>query len=346
MNRSNLWKFARGLIYIQLFILVLVAGITVDIKTNLQELSRQGLAVAQVLRPFSRLDIDPRLGEAMLYQSYTGFYPERPTMPLSRWLTSAGILAGSPQDMLETHIQAVAWSEVADLASLEPQGSEPALAAKEVQEKGKMEPVQNPELKNQRLVFYCTHTGETYRPDSGKCRLEGKRGLITRVAANLQKETEARGFTAVYIDTIHDSPYTKSYANSRKTVQQLLDQGNFAALFDIHRDSIPQEKPEVVEIDGKKAAKILIIVGTDERKPHPHWEKNAEFARRILETSQELYPGLIKGVRAKAGTYNQEFHERALLIEVGNDHNSLQEALYSTELLADILGEVFKEMKD
>ena len=252
MNRSNLWKFARGLIYIQLFILVLVAGITVDIKTNLQELSRQGLAVAQVLRPFSRLDIDPRLGEAMLYQSYTGFYPERPAMPLSRWLTSAGILAGSPQDMLETHIPAVAWSEIADRVPLETQSSEPVLATKETEDKSRSDPVQNPELKNKRLAFYCTHTGETYRPNSGKSRLEGERGLVTRVAANLQKETEARGFTATYIDTIHDVPYTQSYANSRKTVQKLVDQGDFAALFDIHRDSIPQEKPEVVEIDGKR----------------------------------------------------------------------------------------------
>ena len=52
--------------------------------------------------------------------------------------------------------------------------------------------------------------------------------------------------------------------------------------------------------------------------------------------------GLIK-VRTKAGTYNQEYHHHALLLEFGTDQNKLEEVLYAGELFSDILVEVLKE---
>lgn len=56
-----------------------------------------------------------------------------------------------------------------------------------------------------------------------------------------------------------------------------------------------------------------------------------------------MYPGLIKGVRTKAGTYNQEFHPRALLLEFGSDYNTLEEASYAARLFNQVLIEVLKE---
>jgi stage II sporulation protein P len=52
---------------------------------------------------------------------------------------------------------------------------------------------------------------------------------------------------------------------------------------------------------------------------------------------------LIKGVRTKSGTYNQEFFDHSLLLEVGSDYNSFAEAKYAGELFAQILLEVLEE---
>jgi stage II sporulation protein P len=123
-----------------------------------------------------------------------------------------------------------------------------------------------------------------------------------------------------------------------------LKKDKVLALFDIHRDSIPGEsKGSGIRVNGLKAARILIIVGTDERKDHPHWRENLNFAQRLYTASEKLYPGLIKGVRTRAGTYNQEYHDHALLLEFGSDCNSLQEACYSAQLFSKVLIQVLKE---
>ncbi|HNW38579.1 MAG TPA: stage II sporulation protein P, partial [Methanosarcina vacuolata] len=131
----------------------------------------------------------------------------------------------------------------------------------------------------------------------------------------------------------------------RATVSKIVSANkNILALFDIHRDAIPGEgKPATVDIKGQKTARILIVVGTNERKPHPNWQQNRKFAEQLYQQGEKLYPGLIKGVVTKAGTYNQEYNSHALLIEFGSDGNSLEEATRAAQFFAQIVVEVLKE---
>ncbi len=201
-------------------------------------------------------------------------------------------------------------------------------------------------LKECQVVFYCTHSAESYIPDSGVAKCEGQRGLVNQVADTLARELNRAGIQAVFNDTIHDFPeYNYSYTNSRETVKNTIKKyPHLVALFDIHRDSIPgREDAETINVNGKDAALILIVVGTDERKPHPNWRKNLAFAEKIRNKGEEIYPGLIKGVRSKAGTYNQEFFDHALLLEFGTDRNSLQEVTYAAQLFTNILLDVLYE---
>ena len=201
-------------------------------------------------------------------------------------------------------------------------------------------------LKRCSVVFYCTHSSETYIPDSGVANLKGGgAGLVNRVAGLIASHLNKNGVKSRFIDTIHDYPnYNESYTNSRVTVKEVL-KGDYDQLwlFDVHRDSIPGlVEAQRVMINGKNAAPILIIVGTNERKEHPHWRENLALAEKIQSTGEKMYPGLIKGIRTKAGTYNQEFHPQSLLLEFGSDYNSLAETSYSAELLANIILEILK----
>jgi stage II sporulation protein P len=201
-------------------------------------------------------------------------------------------------------------------------------------------------FKGHKVVFYCTHSAESYIPNSGKARLDGKRGLINQVAQTMSEDVEKKGVKAEFVNTIHDFPdYNSSYTRSRKTVSNLVNEDNkILSIFDVHRDSIPgTNTAPTVRINGIRAARILIIVGTDQRKSHPNWKKNFQFAQKLNAQAEKMYPGLVKGVVTKAGTYNQEFHTHALLLEMGSDKNTLNEASYAGKLFSNVLVEVLKE---
>jgi stage II sporulation protein P len=104
-----------------------------------------------------------------------------------------------------------------------------------------------------------------------------------------------------------------------------------------------QKTGAVVDVNGRKAAQILIVVGSDQRKSNPQWEKNLEFAEKLYSEAENNYPGLIRGVRIKPGTYNQDLYSPSILIEVGNEYNSLEEANYGVTLFAQILARVLLE---
>ncbi len=208
------------------------------------------------------------------------------------------------------------------------------------------EPVE-PTPASPRVMLYCTHSSESYTPSSGGTHVSGGKGLINDVAAHLADALTARGIPAEFVYAVHDWPsYDNSYTESRKTVSRILEEHGTElwALFDVHRDSIASEKtPDTVTIHGKKSARILLVVGTDQRRPHPDWQQNLAFAEAIQAAGEKLYPGLIRGITKKAGTYHQELFTGALLLEFGTDLNSLEETEYAAELLADVLAEVNRE---
>lgn len=190
--------------------------------------------------------------------------------------------------------------------------------------------------------IYTTHNAETYQPTDGKAKLEGKNAGVSLVAEELAKELQDKyQIPVVRSDVIHDYPdWLKSYSNSLKTAQQLLKANpSLQILFDIHRDAGLKTK-ETVKINDKEAAKILIIVGMK----HGNWQANYEFANKVKVSADELYPGLVKGVRLReSGRYNQHLHPQALLIEVGSEKNSLDEALTATRAFAEVVSKVVKK---
>ncbi|NSW83282.1 MAG: stage II sporulation protein P [Syntrophothermus sp.] len=344
MNRTHFWHLVKGLVYVQVLAAVIIAGITFNPNRGLTQLFDYALALMKTLHTVYGLNLTTETAETVFSQSSVVLASPSPLVPpgVYGWLR---VFFAGPEDMLFSHIQAMAnvqGSKLDSISESENNVDSPPQAVSNDESVNKEEAA---DLKGTKLAFYCTHNGESYRPDCGESRLEGEEGHVNLVAAALQAETAKRGFTSFHVKTVHDYPdFAASYAKSRQTVQSLLEEHpDLAAIFDVHRDAYPQARPDSIEINGKSAARILIVVGTDERKPHPNWRKNAEFAQVIYEKGETMYPGLIKQVRFKAGTYNQEFHHHALLVEFGNDQNSLSEALYSAQLFADILYEVFKE---
>ncbi|MGI6452978.1 MAG: stage II sporulation protein P [Syntrophomonadaceae bacterium] len=343
MSRT-VFAFLKGIVLVNVFILVLIIGVSFSLNhKNANQIS--DWQIGNLLKPFSTLIINETMGNNLFKETSVLLAGDIDNDLLSKSYIGAKV----PENIMLLNMQALALGEkVVSRAKEIPQDlSEPDLPVAQVGEQQERDTgaKRYDIFNNCRVVFYCTHSAESYIPDSGKGRLDGEKGLINQVAREIASHLENRGLEAIFYDTIHDNPYQESYVKSRETVKKALaTEKKNLALFDIHRDSIPGQKTAgTVTINGKKSAQILIIVGTDARKNHPHWKKNLDFAERLFIQGEKMYPGLIRGTRTKDGTYHQELHDHALLLEVGTDYNSLAEALYAAQLFADVLVEVLKD---
>lgn len=341
---NNFMIFIKSLMFTQIFIFCLIAGVSIDI--NSYYLSAYPLKPAEnFIKPFSFISSDEKICRELLKKTSFILAGNTNNMNIGDY-----IYRRIPVQLLTAHIQALAYSEpeyIRPDISRSQADNVDLPAVNFAKTKTNIEAVDYEKLKKHKVVLYCTHSSESYIPDSGKANLNGGRyGLVNQVAAEIASNLNQKGIKAEFIKTIHDYPdYNLSYTNSRVTVQEIIRSNNRnLLLFDIHRDSIPGlTSAQRVKIKGKNAAPILIIVGTDERKEHPDWKKNLAFAEQIAAAAEKNYPGLVKGVRTQAGTYNQEFHHQSLLLEMGSDYNSMAETIYSAELLADIILEMLKE---
>ena len=201
------------------------------------------------------------------------------------------------------------------------------------------------------LVFH-THTSESYAlngdglyyPSQPTHTGQADRNVL-RIGDELCAALEHRGVGVIHDRAVYDDEYDGAYARSREAALDYLEQyPSLQVVIDVHRDALTEEgrhvKPTAL-IGGKKAAQIMILTGAEENGTEfPHWEKNLRFALRLQETAQEKYPGLMKPLFFCPRRYNMDLTENGLLLEIGTEVNTLEEAVYSARLIGDALADV------
>lgn len=167
--------------------------------------------------------------------------------------------------------------------------------------------------------IYHTHSAESYIPSSGTDSVDGG-GEILEVGEQLSSQLQQQGVRAKHDSAIHCPHDAHAYIRSRRTALSLAEK-NPQVLFDVHRDSAPRE-PYTMEIQGEDVARILLVVG----QQNPNREANTSFAKALKEAADEEFPGLVKGILMGQGDYNQDIGPRMLLLEVGSQEVSVEEA--------------------
>lgn len=192
------------------------------------------------------------------------------------------------------------------------------------------------------VAVYSTHSSESYTAYSGESKVYGELGGVYCASAVLADELAGAGIGAVVDETIHDWPdWNKSYANSLQTAEGLLAAyPNLRLLVDMHRDAGVSRADSVAMINGKMAAKIMLVCGSDKRYTHPNWRQNQALMEEIADKMEEMYPGLLRRVSVQTGRYNQHISPRAILVEMGTTENTIDEVEYAARLLADVLVQV------
>ena len=100
-------------------------------------------------------------------------------------------------------------------------------------------------------------------------------------------------------------------------------------------------KPTFVH-GGEKAAQIMIMTGYDTEGSFDFWDENLIFAMQLQKKCEDLYPGMTRPLNFGEYTYNMNFNNGSLLIEVGTDANTVEESRRSGEYLANALSSLLK----
>lgn len=207
------------------------------------------------------------------------------------------------------------------------------------------------------VLIYHTHTCESFMDkdqgfyfESFYPRTEDKRFSVVRVGDAICESLKKAGIGSIHDTTCHDSPsFSGSYKRSAETIDKnLAEHPSIQVTIDIHRDTIGNNERGKIKptfrVGDKKAAQIMIMSGCDldGSMNFPDWEFNLRFALRLQKSAETLYPGMTRSLFFGPVKYNMNKTHSSLLIEVGTEVNTLNEAVYSGTLIGNALVNVFE----
>lgn len=201
------------------------------------------------------------------------------------------------------------------------------------------------------VLIVHTHATECYLSESRDYYTEGDLSRTTDNTKNmiaigdiLEQKLNSAGIVTLHDKTHHDHPaYNGSYSRSKETIEKYLNEyPSIKVVIDLHRDSIgtaggTKTKP-IVTINGKKSAQVMLVMGCGEKfSDHKNWHQNMIFAVKYQQTLEVLYPGLARSICFLNSKYNQNLSVGSILLEVGTDANSLDEAKTAVNFAAEAL---------
>ena len=213
--------------------------------------------------------------------------------------------------------------------------------------------VETPDVTNKEptVYIYNSHQTESYRSDFAE---SFNINNTVYLASHILKEyLEDLGISVIVeensiVDVLNTNgwKYGSSYRASRILLEQAKNTNPSLNFFiDLHRDAASYERT-MVEIDGKKYAKIMFVVGLK----HDNYGPNLELANNLNERIKNFNPDLTRGVLQKNnsganGIYNQDFDSNTILIEVGGQYNYIEEVNNTLKVFANILYDYFEELE-
>ena len=208
------------------------------------------------------------------------------------------------------------------------------------------------------VLVYHTHTCERYlTEDNGVYyddyyprSTDGGLG-VAAVGEKLVETLKEHGIGAVHDTTLHDYPsYEGSYACSWETICGYAEKyPDIKVTIDLHRDAMTADdgtkyKPTFT-YDGAKASQIMIMSGYDTEGGFDFWDENLIFAMQLQKKCEDMFPGMTRPLNFGEYTYNMNFNNGSLLIEVGTDANTVEESCRSGEYLGEAIAALLRPQK-
>ena len=161
----------------------------------------------------------------------------------------------------------------------------------------------------------------------------------------LKAALEERGFTVIHDETDVEPPELRSaYSRSLEVMEKYPEA---LVYIDLHRNSanVQMRRDDVAMVDGRRCARMFFVVGTSigtyegEYDTAHDWQRNYALAKALTERLKAVDPYLATDIRLKVGRYNQHISPYCMLIELGHNAITFEDAANSIPYLADALAE-------
>lgn len=201
------------------------------------------------------------------------------------------------------------------------------------------------------ILIIHTHSSEAYSPagldkydDLGTNRTLDQNLNVIRIGKELAKIFEDCGLNVIHDTQVFDYPsYTGSYNRSCEAVEKYLaDYPSIKIVIDLHRDALCSDtvtyKTTATE-QGVCASQVMLFVGSDASGlEHPNWRQNLSLALYLQNAVCQSYPSLMRPITLTKYRYNQHLSPGSMILEVGSNGNTLQEALAAIRLFGKAAG--------
>ena len=205
------------------------------------------------------------------------------------------------------------------------------------------------EGKKQILIYHTHGASETFQ-NSRKNVVED---TVVGVGTELAKELEKRGYSVYHDTKQYDRINGKidrslAYNESLAGIQKIRSENpDIKVMIDLHRDSVGKGKHTYTTIQGRKCAIVMFFNGMSRNRSgdisylyNPNLLGNLAFSLQLKCKAMEYYDGFTKPIYLKGYRYNLHLEPRSLLIELGNENNTIEEAKNASAPLADVLDKV------
>lgn len=204
------------------------------------------------------------------------------------------------------------------------------------------------------ILIFHTHGASEGFSDS---REGNKNDSIVGVGAYLAKILkEEYGYQVIHDKTEYDNiqgkiDRSRAYNYALPAITKTLENNSsIEVVIDLHRDGVSNKEKRVTKINGKQTAKFMFFngisrntIGSIAYLYNANLEANLSFSLQLKIKAMEKYPDLTMLNYLKGYRYNLHLKEKSLLIELGNQNNTVQEAKNAMQPLAEIIHDVLQE---
>jgi len=209
-----------------------------------------------------------------------------------------------------------------------------------------------------KVLIFHTHSAEMFIDSDPAYPMSGIMGVGRYLAQVLAEQhgIETMHYTGRFDVIDGRSHRPGSYERMEPVIRQILaDNPSIQVVIDLHRDGVGDHLPAFVRyVDDIPTAQIMFFNGLSRqnrngqavnvyRLPNPYQTENLNFSFRLQLAANQLYPGLARRVYLRAFRYSLHMMPLSTLVEVGNQHNTKQQAINAMYPLANIISAVILE---
>lgn len=195
------------------------------------------------------------------------------------------------------------------------------------------------------ILIYHTHSQEGFAdsvPGDDSTTIMGVGEHLAQILEE-QYGYQVLHHTGTYDVEERDSAYSRSLP----AITQLLEEyPQIQVIIDLHRDAVADESNRLVmDLDGRPTARFMFFNGISwTRKTgsisylqNDNLADNLAFSFQMKLMAEEYYPGLTRKNYINGYRYNMHLRPRTLLIELGAQNNTLEEAMNACDPIAHLL---------